>query len=175
MNKIITKSNYSKHIAEEFFRFHLIWRASSRFMYYVISVLCIAIAVVFLTLLFSPSLASIFLILGIGILIIMPYQAKKIAKKIVEENPVSSAEYQVIIDENHVVYKLDKSSKEYSWSDIKVVCKAANKLYFYVTKNIAIIVPLYTIEISEQANLLAFLKKQKKYRKYPFKSKYEES
>lgn len=165
-------TGFSKGRVENFYKFHSLKIAKTRYLFYVGVLSLLLVTILFATVFESYKHASmIFIISIIANLILIfsrPYRIYMGYKKAIKESPLMSKTYHVIFREDGIEYILDGISEFFSWSDIITIREIVDVFYVYVGEHKAIIVPKYTIERNEREKLVEFLKNKVHFKKHKF-------
>lgn len=153
MVEVIVKTTHSKERARDFFKFHLFKISPMRYAFYFIALTFLIVSVVFF-LIMKIETSLFFLFLSTMTLIIKVATTNSMINKATNNFIFPTTNYQLTINENQIVYVFGENDKVFKWSDILMVCEIDNYIYFYISKNSALILPKFTIG-EEQRKLIA--------------------
>jgi hypothetical protein len=166
--RIIVKMTHSEEKARDFFRFHLLKRTPSRYVYFGLAGITFVGAVVFLVL--SRFYYAFFLsFVALMLLIIRKVVVNTTVNGILKKLSLGEYNFSVRFEDEKVVYETASSRKEYSYGNIVGVAETKRYVYLYVSPNAALILSKVNIKPEERTELVDFLKGKCRYRRYSYK------
>jgi len=167
--EIIAKSIHTQGRAKEFFRFHLLKRSTSKYIYFIMSIIFFIIGVV-LFFLGNYYNALFFLFVSVMLIIVRIVTVNFTINKILKNNLFPTVNYTLKISSDFIIYQADNEKKKYLWSDFFEAYETDNYFYFYINKNSALILSKYIISKEERNSLaMIILESNVKFRKIKFK------
>ncbi len=155
-----TKFCYTKENLEAYFRFHLKRKDKIKWIYYGASLFFIITGLV-LAFFYEKYLYGL-IMLGAAIImfLLFPYQVYKTAKK------TASSRYKrdpqdIIFSENEISHLIGKQKQIYKWNQVIEVDETPLYIYFYISKESAVIVDKETVSEDEYNNLKAMIQAKK--------------
>ena len=158
---IKTKFTYDEKSLTDFFAFHLKRKDKIRWIYYGITVLFFIIGII-TVLFFNKYFLGLIIFASCTIMFMsFPSRAKRAAKK------TSNSRYKrnpqdIIFYEEKIEQHTDKQILVYKWDLVKDVHETKEYIYFYISKQGALIVDKSTITNEQHQELINLIKKQNK-------------
>lgn len=161
-----TKFSYDEEALVAFFTFHLKRKDRIKWVYYGIA-LIFFIAGIILSFCFDQMTLGILIFISSTIMILVyPLRAKNAAKKTANSRYKRPAQ-EIIFTDERIEQHLEKQILVYKWDLIHEVDETNNYMYFYISKNSALIVSKDCITNTEYNSLVELVKqKNLKYYKY---------
>lgn len=169
--KIEYKDQFSEDRVRSFFRFHLLKRSYSKYIYFPIAITLIVLGI--LMIFVEPTIASLILTAGIMTLIIRVISINSTVNSIFKKQERSTYNYTLLFSEEGISYTNDYNyTYDYKWSDVLIVCETKDYLYYYISKETALVVNKPSMMKVDRDNLLLITsQKASKYKKYFFKNR----
>lgn len=169
MVEIIAKSTYSEKRTRDFFKFHLFKISPMKYLYFSIALVFFGVFfVLFLKMNYGSSL--FFLFISIMVLVVRIASTNMLVNSTVKKVIFPSINYQLIFNENEITYTYPNFKQVYKWDDILFIYELENYIYFYVTKNSALILNKYVLKETERNKIKEFILNSKiKYKVSKFK------
>ena len=169
MVEIIAKSTHSEKRTRDFFKFHLVKVNPSRYVYFGIAIILLIIALV-LALLNNYGGSLFFLFIAIMILIIKVVTTNMLVNRIVKKVVFPSKNYKLIFNENQIIHSTEAIKKTYKWNDFLIIYEVYSYIFFYLTKNQALLLSKYILSEDERTALKEMILNSKvKYKFIKFK------
>ena len=156
-----TKFTYDEQSLIEFFSFHLKRKDKIRYVYYGISLLFTIIGIILLFIIERKIFGFITFIASAIMFLAYPSRTKRAAKK-TSESRYKRAPQTIIFYDDKIEQHTDKQIIVYKWDLVKDVHETPKYIYFYVSKQGALIVNKATITDSEHDQLIGLIKNNKK-------------
>ncbi|MDD3999855.1 MAG: YcxB family protein [Bacilli bacterium] len=165
---MILKMTHSEEKARDFFRFHLLRRSSSKYVYFVLSTMTFLGAVVLLVLShFYYALFSFFI--TIMILVIRRSTISMTINRILKKLRFPNYSYNLKFLDDKLIFITDNHQKEYLYQDLFGICETKAYVFLYISANAALIIYKYDVEAEKKLELKSFLSSKDGYRLYRFK------
>lgn len=169
MRQIIARLTHGEQRTRDFFKFHLLKISSIRYGYYILSlVLFIVSIVLFFKMDYGSSLFFLFASLMVFVIkiAVTNIMVGRIVKKV--EFPIVS--YQLIFTDNEITYVDENQKKAYNWNKVIYIYEVEKYIYFYITKNSALILNKYVLDEEKRNALIEIIKGNNvKYKRVKFK------
>ncbi len=159
---------HSEEKARDFFRFHLIKRSPSKYVYYGLSIITFLGAVVFLFL-GRFYYALFFTFLSLMLLLIRRVTINITINKIIKNLRLPNYSYSLSFFDDKVVYETEYNRKEYKYYELLGIHETKVYIFLYISPNAALIVNKLEIDSEKRTELGNYLSRQSKYRHYRFK------
>jgi len=145
---IVVNFNYGDEEIKDFFKFHLLKKDKSKYMYYFSSALCTLAAFLYFILEKKLFFGVILLLISFVLILIFPWQVKRTVNK-----KLTSVYKRIglrLCFEEDKITRMDKDKKiVYNWENIVEVDETKKYLYFYISKNQALIVNKETSKLED--------------------------
>ena len=160
---IKTTFSYDEEALIAFFTFHLKRKDKIRWIYYLIAFIFFVFGIFVAFVLNKQIFGLLILVSSTIMFMVFPSQAKRAAKR------TANARYKrepqnIIFTEQRIEQHLDKKILAYNWDLVQEVNETSKYIYFYVSKQGAIIVDKDCLTENEYTDLIKMIKsKTKKY------------
>lgn len=158
---IKTKFIYDEQSLTDFFSFHLKRKDKIRWVYYGIAILFFVAGVISVLIFQKYFLGLLIFISSTIMFMLYPSRAKLAAKKTTNSRYKRNPQ-EIIFYENKIEQHTDKQIFVYSWDLVIDVHETPKYIYFYISKQGAIIVNKETITENEYNMLIELIKKHNK-------------
>ena len=148
---------YDEQSLVDFFSFHLKRKDKIRWIYYAIALVFFILGIVVAFAFKKQFMGLIILVSSTIMFMVFPSQAKRAAKR-TSNSRYKRAPQNIIFYEDKIEQHLEKQILVYNWSLVKDVHETKKYIYFYVSKNGALIVSKDTITNSEYTELINLVK-----------------
>lgn len=156
---------HSEDKARDYFRFHLLKRNPSRYVYFGLALITFIGAIVFASI--SQIYYALFLtFVGLLILVIRRVLVNMTVSSVIKKLHLTDYSYSVKFTDEKVIYETSSIRKEYLYQDLLGIVETKKYYYLYVSKNAAIIVLKSTLNAEARAKLGTFLRQKNGYRLY---------
>lgn len=136
---ITTTFNNTDQEIKDFFTSHLLIRQKSKYIYIAFVAIFLIIGILFFFV-WKVELFAVFLwIVGFFWGLYWPFSIKRIVKKIVNEGSLKTPPQRLILTDKDIKRQIDKFIQTYSWDQILFVVSNKKYMYFYISKNGALI------------------------------------
>lgn len=152
MVEIIAKSTHSEKRTRDFFKFHLLKVSPIRYVYYGIAIVLFVMSVVFYFMMKYGS-SLFFLFCSLMVLLIKKVTTNMFVNKIVRKIVYPSLNYNLVFNENELIYSYDVVKKVYKWDEFKIIYEVDNYIFFYLEKNKAMILSKYILDEESRIKL----------------------
>lgn len=157
---------YDEDSLTSFFTFHLKRKDKIRWIYYSLSLLFLLIGVIIVLFFNNLFFGLIMLVSSTIMFMLFPSQAKRAAKR-TSNSRYKRGPQDIIFSEERIEQHVDKKIYVYKWDLVLEVNETSGYIYFYVSKQSAIIVNKECITNDEYQELIKLIKeKQLKYYVY---------
>ena len=158
---IKTTFHYSEQEIGDFFRFHLMTKENTKWIYYGTSIL-LAIFGAIASFGFQRWLIGILLIVAaIIFVLIFPLQVNRTIKKQVASRYKRPPQH-IIFSKDHIKQTIDQETRTYQWQQIVEINETKKYMYFYLSPKQALIVNKETLKTDELKQLIDMIKVQNK-------------
>jgi len=142
---IKTEFSYSEEELRDFFKFHLLNKEKTKYIYFG-SLLIIAVIGLLLIIVFDDYavLGFLLLLLALVLAFLFPLLVKRTINKQVHSR-YKRPEQAIIFSEEKITQNIGDKIIEYNWDSIIEVCETDKYIYLYISQNSALIVTKSTI------------------------------
>ena len=158
---IKTTFSYDEEALIAFFTFHLKRKDKIRWIYYLISFIFFVFGILVAFLLDKQIFGLLILVSSTIMFMVFPSQAKRAAKKTANSRYKRDPQ-DIIFTEQRIEQHLDKKILAYNWNLIQEVDETSKYIYFYVSKQGAIIVDKDCLTQNEYNDLINLIKSKTK-------------
>ena len=148
---------YDEQALVDFFSFHLKRKDKIRWIYYAIALVFFILGIIVAFAFKKQFMGLIILISSTIMFMVFPSQAKRAAKR-TSSSRYKRAPQNIIFYDDKIEQHLEKQILVYNWSLVSDVHETKKYIYFYVSKNGALIVSKDTITNSEYTELVNLIK-----------------
>ena len=160
---IKTRFTYDEEALIEFFTFHLKRKDKIKWIYYIISAIFMLAGVIVAFVFKQEVFGFILLVASTIMFMVFPSQAKRAAKRTANSR-YKKAPQDIIFSEERIEQHLEKKILVYNWDLVLDVNETKKYIYFYISKQGALIVSKDCLSESEYKGLVDLIKsKNKKY------------
>lgn len=169
MRQIIARLTHGEQRTRDFFKFHLFKISSIRYGYYILSLTLFIVSIVlFLKMNYGSSL--FFLFASLMVFVIKIAVTNIMVGRIVKRVDFPVVSYQLIFTDNEITYLDENQKKAYNWDKLIYIYEVKNYMYFYISKNSALILNKYVLDEEKRNELMDIIKSNNvKYKKVKFK------
>lgn len=166
---IKTTFTYTEEALISFFTFHLKRKDKIRWIYYIIAMIFFIVGIFVAFIVKQEFFGLLILVTSTIMFMIFPSQAKRAAKRTANSRYKRDPQ-QIVFTESRIEQHLEKKIMAYNWNLVLEVNETKKYIYFYVSKQSAIIVDKECLTELEYNQLIELIKnKNKKY--YVYKEK----
>ncbi len=163
---IKTQFSYQEDNMKSFFRFHLSKKSNVRWLYYALAGLFLIIAIIVAFVIHKLLMGFIMIIASLIMVLIYPLRVNSLAKKTAQAK-YKRPDEEIVFDEDKIIHYSDKGNINYSYNQILEVDETKKYIYFYISKNGALIVEKDKLKEDEYNLLISLIeKKQLKHFRY---------
>lgn len=160
---IKTTFTYDEEALIAFFTFHLKRKDRIRWIYYLIASIFFILGIIVAFVINKQIFGLLILVASTIMFMVFPSQAKRAAKRTANAR-YKRAPQDIIFTDERIEQHLEKKIMAYNWSLVTEVNETKKYIYFYVSKQGALIVDKDCITDKEYEELINIIKqKQKKY------------
>lgn len=158
--EIIANCQYGEERAKQFFRFHMLVKSPSKYIYWGLSLISLAFGVYLIA--NNEGYFGIFcLFLAIIFIVVWLSSAHMTINKVMKDIRFPILKYQLKMSDTHLTLLEGDNKKAFLWSDMHMVCETRTNIYFYVNRQKALILGKYILSDQEREDLNALLIKNK--------------
>lgn len=163
---IEAKCSHSEQRARDFFRFHLLVRNISKYIYYGLFLIAVGTGFYYIEK-NNIDYAIYAFIFGILVLIVKHATVISTVNRILKNYKFPVVVYYLKFFDEYVLYDQEMSKKQYLWKDILRVDETKVYFYFYISPNSALILPKYVLKDNQQDEIIKLVKQNNvKYRRH---------
>ena len=157
--------SHSENQMRDFFKFHLMRRSPSRYVYFTFALGLLIAGLVFF-ILRNQAYAIFFFFVAILIMMTRRIAANSTVLKILKSFDKKSSKYSLLFKEDSVTYEAGSTIKELKYSNlVRAYENKKRYLYLYYNRNGAIILNIGSINQEQYATIKKYLMKYNKYKK----------
>lgn len=156
---IKTEFSYSEQELRDFFKFHLLNKEKTKYIYFLSSLIMAVFGLLFIFVVLEVILGFILLLISLVLVFLFPLQVKSTINKQVHSRYKRSKQAIIFSDEN-IRQNVGDRVIEYKWDHIIEVCETQKYVYLYISRNSALIVTKGTIKDTEYDKLKALISKK---------------
>jgi cell division protein FtsW (lipid II flippase) len=160
MVEIIAKSTHSEQRTRDFFKFHLFRVNPTRYIYLGVAMIVFIVTVVF-ALLKDYGKSLFLLFVALMILVIRIVSTNMVVSRALKNVIFPARNYTLIFNENEVAYATNNTKNVYKWNQFLKIYEVNNYIFFYLSKNQALILPKYGLNDEERLALKEIIKTKK--------------
>lgn len=167
--EIIANCQYGEERAKQFFRFHMLVKSPTKYIYWGLSLTSLAFGGYLIAK--NENYFGIFcLFIAVITIVVWLSTVHTSINKIMKELRFPMIKYQLIFSGSTLGFKQGDILKEYAWNQVLLVCETKTTIYFYVTKDQALILGKYILSDQERSQLHTWIADSHiKYRQYQIK------
>lgn len=153
---IKTEFHYTEEEIKDFFRFHLLTKEKTKWVYYISLVFFTLLGALLVFFLEQKILGSLIIFLSLILMILFPVQVNRTINKQVHSRYKRAK--QTITFGDDITQKIDNQVITYKWENIIEVNETKKYIYLYISKSAAIIVNKVLISETVNKDLISLIK-----------------